>query len=180
MGITGYFSIERDNEIANNGGFFCQACLVGKPLDDISPDPRYCLGCYEVLSAEAEMLSGIKRKWVPQAPRAKTGRKKEVKVEKGVGTVLPIMSTIKHKEKKHPKPEPKQKVDIIPPQVQPASKVTHGKRGPKHKALPEDLITRWASEGMRNKAIVAELRKRDIIISPKTIQRILKGQRVLV
>lgn len=176
MGITGYFSIERDQEIANNGGFFCQACLVGKPLDDISPDPRYCLGCYEVLSAEAIMVQGIKRKWVPKAPSAKIGRKKEVKVEKGVGAVLPIMSTIKHEEKKPPKPKPKEKVDIIP---RPAGKVTH-KRGPKHKALPEELITRWASEGMRNKAIAAELRKRDIVISPKTIQRIKKGQRVLV
>ena len=180
MLVTGYFSIERDNEIANNGGFFCQACLVGKPLDDISPDPRYCLGCYEVLSAEAKMLSGIKRKWVPQAPSAKIGRKKEVKVETGVGAIKPIMSTIKHKEKNPPKPKPKPKVDIIPPLVQPASKVIHGKRGPKHKSLPEELITRWASEGMRNKAIATELRKRDIIISPKTIQRILKGQRVLV
>ena len=64
------FDIVKDNEIVNAGGFFCQACVVGKPLDDISPDPRYCQGCYDVMVAEAELLTerGITKKpqWIPR------------------------------------------------------------------------------------------------------------------
>lgn len=46
------FNIKRDIEIVNAGGFFCEACLVGKPLCDISPDLKYCQDCYEILQEE--------------------------------------------------------------------------------------------------------------------------------
>lgn len=60
------FATDRDRAIIEAGGFFCEACLVGKPLDDVSPNPRYCLGCYEVLSAEAKLLGrGKKPSWLP-------------------------------------------------------------------------------------------------------------------
>lgn len=50
-------------------GFFCEACLSDKPLDDISPDLRYCQGCYNFLSNEARRLD---RKAIPfWVPRAK-------------------------------------------------------------------------------------------------------------
>ena len=63
----GYFSIKRDMETVRAGGFFCQGCLVGKPLDDQSSDPRYCLSCYEFLLDEAVLLSPNRGKpsWVP-------------------------------------------------------------------------------------------------------------------
>ena len=44
-----YFDIKRDMAIAKAGGFFCQACLVGKPAGEQSPDGRYCQGCYAFL-----------------------------------------------------------------------------------------------------------------------------------
>lgn len=70
MPNDGYFSIKRDNEIIAAGDFFCQACVVGKPLDDQSPDPRYCISCYEVLLKEAELLDPHHRpKWIPKQPR---------------------------------------------------------------------------------------------------------------
>ena len=47
----------------NSGGFFCTACLVSKPLDDISPDERYCQGCYEVLENEKRVAPGPKDYW---------------------------------------------------------------------------------------------------------------------
>jgi len=50
-----YFSIERDVRIVNEGGLFCQVCLVGKPPTEASPDPRYCQNCYEFLLKEAEL-----------------------------------------------------------------------------------------------------------------------------
>jgi hypothetical protein len=58
-----YFNIKRDNTYP----FFCQACLVGKPLDDSSPDPRYCQECYDFLLREAEISSGhIRSSWIPK------------------------------------------------------------------------------------------------------------------
>lgn len=67
------------------------------------------------------------------------------------------------------------KVDIIQPLV---AKVTRGKRGPKHKALPHELIKQWAGEGMGSKAIATKLRtEQGITVSYKTIQRVLSGER---
>ena len=54
MANNGYFNIERDLEIEKVGGFFCQACVVSKPASELSADPRYCLGCYEVLNHEPQ------------------------------------------------------------------------------------------------------------------------------
>jgi len=66
----GYFSARRDREIVANGGFFCQACLVGKPAGEQSPDPRYCQGCCKFLFEEAEFLPDGKRpRWIPRTTR---------------------------------------------------------------------------------------------------------------
>jgi len=70
-----HFDSQRDKEVIDNGGFFCQACLTGKPLDDKSPDPRYCLVCHEFLSNEVELLPDKKHKkpsWVPVSGWVKT------------------------------------------------------------------------------------------------------------
>ncbi|MFC1906958.1 hypothetical protein ACFLW8_02620 [Chloroflexota bacterium] len=48
----------------------------------------------------------------------------------------------------------------------------------KKRALPEDLIKQWASEGEGSKAIVTRLKSQGIAVSYKTIQRLLNGQRV--
>ena len=53
-----------------------------------------------------------------------------------------------------------------------------GKRGPKHRRLPEDLIKQLAGEGMGSKAIAARLKAElGITVSYKTIQRVLSGKR---
>lgn len=65
-----YFSIKHDLEIERAGGFFCDACAVVKPAGELSPDPRYCQGCYEFLLKEVELLPASKRpKWIPKAQR---------------------------------------------------------------------------------------------------------------
>ena len=66
-------------------------------------------------------------------------------------------------------------VDIIqaPNAIRPS-----GKRGPKHKDLPEDLIKQMADDGMGAKAIATRLKVEfDIHVSYKTIQRVLSGVR---
>ena len=158
-----YFSIKHDLEIERAGGFFCDACAVGKPAGELSPDPRYCQGCYEFLLKEVELLPASKRpKWIPKAQRV--GRKS---IPVPQDEVL-IMSTVKRK---------KTEVDIIPPAV---TARTPPKRGPKHKPLPEDLVKQWAGEGMRAKAIAAMLTGEGVEVSYKTIQRLLSGQRVMM
>ena len=77
----GYFSIKRDTELMNGGGFFCEACLIGKPMDDISLDPRYCQNCYELLLKEADLLPRAKRpRWISRAANAKKASEKAILV----------------------------------------------------------------------------------------------------
>jgi len=80
-----YFDIKRDNEIEKNGGFFCHACVVGKPASEQSPDQRYCQGCYEFLLHEASLLNPRNRpRWVPRAAeQAREGAQKVNKVRGG-------------------------------------------------------------------------------------------------
>lgn len=77
-----YFGSKRDMSIISNGGFFCQACLIGKSQADINPDPRYCQGCYDFLVDEAEMLAerGTTKHpyWIPQKP-TKTALKEKIR-----------------------------------------------------------------------------------------------------
>jgi len=160
--MSGYFDNRCDKATIDSGGFFCKTCLVGKPASEQSPDERYCQGCYEVLLKEAEMLSPGKRPaWIPH--KGEIGHQKSIQVSEDM--VL-IMSTLNGR---------KIEVDIIQPSV---AKVTRGKRGPKHKALPHELIKQWADEGMGSKAIATKLRtEQGITVSYKTIQRVLSGER---
>ena len=69
----------------------------------------------------------------------------------------------------------KSEVDIIQPSV---AKVTREKRGPKQKALPQELIRQLAGKNMGSKAIATHLRREmGIHVSYKTIQRVLSGER---
>jgi len=49
MGKLPKFDIVRDIKTTEDGGFFCEGCLVGKDRAVVSPDPRYCQDCYDVL-----------------------------------------------------------------------------------------------------------------------------------
>lgn len=56
-----YSDIEKDIQIIELGGFWCEVCLVGNP----SPDERYCLSCYDFLNKEGKLLSGSPA-WKPK------------------------------------------------------------------------------------------------------------------
>ena len=136
--------------------FFCHACLDDKPATEASPDPRYCQWCYDFLLKEAEILGpGKCSKWVPRATQ--TPVVEPVQPASGAGhnnTGTPIgsgiMSTVK----------------------------ANNKRGPKHKALPVELIVQWAGQGMGSKTIASKLNSElGINVSYKTIQRTLAGER---
>lgn len=48
----GQFDSRRDRAVIEAGGFFCGACLIGKPASERSRNPRYCVTCYESLRQE--------------------------------------------------------------------------------------------------------------------------------
>jgi len=167
--INGYFDVKRDNAlIAAGTHFWCETCIVARPIETRSPDYRYCQGCYEFLLKEAQMdTSRGGGNWKPAVtlPDKETSPLKAAEVS---GHPPQIMSTVESK---------KIEVDIIQPSV---SKVTRGKRGPKHKALPRELIKQWAGEGMGSKAIASKLRAdHNVTVSYKTIQRILVGKAIM-
>ena len=61
------FDSKRDKELFAAGThFWCEGCLIARPLDARSPDPRYCQGCHDFLSEEASHLSR-KPSWTPKA-----------------------------------------------------------------------------------------------------------------
>ena len=151
------FDSKRDAEIIAAGGFFCRACVVGKPPDELSPDDRYCQGCYDFLTAEAAYLHESKHPaWVPRI--SKRGTEKPIPV---VPVGSGIMSTVKAR---------KSTVDIITPRTR------NTRRGPKLRELPEDKIHEMAAAGLGAKAIAKELGG---VTSYRTILRVLAGQRVL-
>jgi len=167
MPNNGYFNAKRDSELITAGThFWCGACLVAKPFDDQSPDPRYCQDCHDFLLKEVALLAPKQRRpeWIPKA--------KEISQKlAGVSGYPPlIMATVKSK---------KSEVAIIYPAVSTRPIV---KRGPKRRTdLPIELITQWASEGMGYKRIAAKLKiECNITVGFRTVARIVAGQRVVI
>lgn len=162
----GYFNIKRDNElIAAGTHFWCEACVVARPIDDKSPDPRYCLECFGVLSHEASLLNPRSRpKWVPKV--AKILKTDAQKVNKVSQHIVPIMHTIKTQQNRS-----------VHNSTEDAKNYALTKRGPKPRAdLPMEVITQWAGEGMGLKAICTRLKAEyDIAVHHTTILRRLQG-----
>ncbi len=69
------FDIHHDNELIEaDTHFWCEGCMIAKPLDDKSPDNRHCQGCHGVLEAikagEAEKPPVITYPAIqPQSPK---------------------------------------------------------------------------------------------------------------
>jgi hypothetical protein len=140
--------------------FFCHSCLVHRPLDDRSPDERYCQLCCDFLLDEAALLDPKKRgQWVP---KISDKNRHHIPQDEVV-----IMSTINS--------------DEIPsghnsPAARPEKQIS--KRGPKFRDdIPTDFVNELASQGKGPKAIAGILKGKGIAVSYKTIQRTLSGQR---
>ena len=56
------FDIKEDVRIVNEGGFFCEACLIGKPeVERSNRDIRYCKECRA--SIDKEQRGGARDYW---------------------------------------------------------------------------------------------------------------------
>ncbi len=133
---------------------FCQACLTGKTEQEMSEkDARCCIGCQQVVEAEYALSadnSGRKSRYVPVAHR-------ENYVESPKTKKSTLNST-------------NAKVDNF------------GSRGRpkvyKKRPLPDEEIKQLHQQGMGAKAIASQLKRElGIIVSYKTIQRVLSGER---
>jgi hypothetical protein len=154
---NGYFDVERDIKTADKG-FICQACLVGKPPREQSPDERYCNPCYQFLSEEALLIGNrAKQCWIPRFDVSCNRQERQQGASKPVThihTPTGILSTSKQQ-----------------------GTTVNKKRGRKKKKLPEQDIRQLSSQGYGSKAISTKLKRKGVIVSYKTIQRMLSGQR---
>ena len=151
------FDAVRDALLIEKGShFFCRGHATAVPVDDMSPDQRYCISCYDFLKNEATLLPPNKRpKWIPKP--SKISAEKTIPVP---GDGVLILSTSN--------PD-KSTVDKIQPQT---ADVTHG-RGRRKKELPEGLIKKLAGRGMGSKRIAAELQKQGIPANYRTVARVI-------
>jgi len=70
---TAIFDSSRDKKlIAAGTHFWCEAwCLVARPINDQSRDPRYCQSCYDFLRKETEVLHPSRKpSWVPRPQKS--------------------------------------------------------------------------------------------------------------
>lgn len=139
---------------------FCEACLAGKAKSDMSEkDIRYCVGCQQSIELgyelEAEKSKHTKR-YKPNIPIEKVAP-----VELPIGEEKTKMSTVNSDNAR---------VDNF----RARGRSTSYKKRP----LPDDEIKQLNQQGMGAKAITGKLkREKGIIVSYKTIQRILSGER---
>ena len=67
------FDVERDKVLINAGThFLCVTHQIALPIEQQSPDNRYCLTCYNFLLEEAKLIPDNRNKhpeWLPVMPR---------------------------------------------------------------------------------------------------------------
>ncbi len=141
----------RDRAIVEAGGFFCCACLVGKPAAEVSSDGHYCQGCFDFLTAEAARLPERKRPaWVPRAGRAPIPAYRD-RQDGDAFMAIPSGGGI--------------------PSCQ---KWGGGKVGRPTLNLPIDRILELAGQGLGSRAIASRLKDEGHKVSFRTIARVLK------
>lgn len=149
------FNIKKDKQYPE----FCQACLIGKAEAEMSKrDTRYCLECQPIIEYEYSLLadkSHAKR----YKPEANFKAIEPPSVQMGKGEENAIKSTSNEKTAR---------VDII--------QATTPQRGRKKRELPEEIIKQLQGEGLGSKAIATKLKEQGVIVSYKTIQRLLARQ----
>lgn len=150
-----YFDIERDNRFP----YFCQACAVGK--EQMSQrDIRYCLECQPIVE-EGYASLGQHKRYLKQLYNQKLDSPNNGDRENYTNKEKTKLSTLE---------QGKITVDNFRPRGRPK---TYKKR-----SLPGDKIKQLHKEGMGAKAIATQLkREQGMVVSYKTIQRVLSGER---
>ena len=143
------FSSGRDRAVIEAGGFFCCACLEGKPASEASADPGLCQRCRDVLEADKKTTE-LAREQSRQAVASPEGCGK---------TSL----------------EGIQRSEVLPRAYSPSASFQGrcGNGGRPRKTLPVNLIRELRQEGYSLRAITSKLADEDIAVSARTIGRVL-------
>ena len=188
---------EVKKDIIKNGAyhFFCHACIIDKPASEQSPDARYCQSCYEFLCHEAFKTSE-RPNWVPN-PLNKPQNIIPVEEESG-----PVEEVMKEQEKDR-REELKENASSTLPQdahqtapavKKPVTKINRVSKHPlsdKPRGRPKAnsgvggtiLVTKikeLTEKGMVTRDIARVLQEEGHQISHMTVNRIQKGQAVLL
>jgi len=168
--LTREFDTKRDNElIAAGTHFYCEGCLIARPKDKQSPDPRYCQDCHDFLAGEAAMIGpGRGGSWIPRTPKSQHPQTPPPTIPRNRTRRVVVRDIIAKKPRPISEEGPEEREVIM----------SHPKRGPKHQKLPEGLIRQLAAEELSSRVIAERLqREHGITVSYKTIQRVLSGKR---
>lgn len=136
-----------------DGGFFCQACLVGKPVGEQSQNKRFCINCYDFMQVDT-IAAGV----IDSDVRDSIG------VGEGVPKIIGGESTIGRdsgsKRKDYGTTRGRDK-----------------KQGPGRPIIvtPDAKIHQLAAQGYSIRQISTET-----LASRSTVQRVLSGQRALM
>ena len=151
-------------ELARAGThFFCEACLIHKPKDDMSADSRYCQGCFDFLTEETGILGvrGDNRKrsgWMPKDD----ANKRCAKTPKEVATLkTPHSEVFAHPDNENRKP----------------GAISGGRPA---LDLPVEKIKTMSDGGMKASEIARQLKADGIKVSRRTVYNVLAGQRSMV
>ncbi|MBN1189577.1 MAG: hypothetical protein JXA46_07490 [Dehalococcoidales bacterium] len=156
------FEMESEMDKIESGEYFwCKGHIGAVPINEISPDRRYCLDCYNVLKAEASQ-SGSWRKasWIPKDNTGKLSGSHHTAME---NNKKPVTTLWMVKDTTLPDvtvPE----ADFIKPQ--------------EYEWTPDAVISRCrelASQGISTRSISAQLEKEGVRISHMTVARKLQS-----
>ena len=155
-----YFSELYRPELAKAGThFFCHACLVHRPVDDRSPDERYCQQCFEFLSDEMAAAKKNNQKqaaWWPEASDKCAKNTDEIANKETLPTRLFAQPD------KAPEPP------------------DSGLKGRPVMSLPMEKILAMFASGEKVPDIKKQLEAEGIKVSRRSLYYIKAGQRVLV
>ncbi len=157
-----YFNIVKDNQIVADGGFFCLACLTGRPAEAISRDSRYCRECYESLKDEASLLAPNRGKpgWVPRNDKT-----------------LPIIKCAKTITQHTLKDVP---ATVFAQPDGEQVKSGGGLTGRPAMTLPVEMIQNLYAQGAGVTEIMRQLKAKGYSPSKRTVYNVLAGREVMV
>lgn len=157
------FNANRDSElIAAGTHFWCEGCLVARPIDDQSSDPRYCQLCHDFLGKEAQLLTGWRRpEWIPKPSQKQT------------------LCAKNSEDKKRSIPNHTPEILAHTGSQSVKSQARADTRGRPLLDLPVRQIKRWQEKGHNAAEIRQRLTDKGIEVSKRTLYRILSGQRLL-
>ena len=137
--------------------FFCQSCLIHKPVDDRSLNERYCQWCFDFQAEEMRLAKEGGRKkadWWPVMPETPPDRRQKAPIAEKAVTKLPQV--------------------VLDTSANGGEVLSQG--GRPRKDIPMERIKDMVAQGAGITEIMRELKSQDISVSRRTIFRLLAAE----